>query len=952
MKCRYAVLILFPIFFFPFVCLRAQDSSFHLKPVQQITTDEGLSNNMVYGILQDKKGFMWFLTYTGLDRYDGHTFKTYRYSPEHTDYIRPGFFTPMTQDSSGIIWINNSIAGVYSFNPVTEKFIFYNHIPSDTNSLSDDQNFGTVAGRNDVVWIPTYKGLDKLDTRSQKFSHFKHRNGDSTTISNDFVISACSDEDGNLWIATASPGIDYFNPATGKVMKHFDYGTKKAMTIDANSGIYGVTRGRNGNIWINSRDNGIMCYNTRTKKITEHLHPQQLPFANAGNGLLYVFEDSRNNLWAASGNGGIDFYDRAQEKFFHCNSFGSESFLGLTSFCEDKSGALWFGTDKGVFITDTKTKKFQSYQHDPADKNSLCDNGVFSFLRDSRGVLYVGSTGVDIANPNYEKFNHLHLMVKGKNIFENNNYVWQIREDSKKNIWFSTINGLACYNPVTKETKWYQYNPLDSSTVSAQSVTGILEDRKGRFWCTTAGGGFNSFNPESGTFHSFKKNESENFSSSTVVNLFEDSRGTIYMGSWNVGMITFNPDSETFRIYRHDDKNIFSISDDIVNDFEESKNGYIWVSTMAGGINVFDPRTKKFRTFSASDGLISNLVMSIVEDNNGNYWLGTDNGITCFTPPENPFDEKIKIRFRNYTQSDGLPSRETDGFNAFKDKDGTLFFGTKNDGFFSFHPEELTDNSFIPPVYITGFKLFNKSVEPNAQDSILKLPIELTKEIILTYNQNVIAFEFAVLNFFHPERNQYAYMLEGYDKDWIYTDASKPFANYTNLDPREYIFKVKGSNNDGVWNDIPATIKLIITPPFWQTWWFRILLVLAVAAVAYGYYRNRINQILLLQKIRNKIAADLHDDIGSTLNSISVYSEVAKKDPSQQNFALDMIGESSRKVIESMSDIVWSINPENDGFDKIILRMRSLSYNLMKAKKIEFTFRTDETLHEIKLPIL
>jgi two-component sensor histidine kinase len=343
--------------------------------------------------------------------------------------------------------------------------------------------------------------------------------------------------------------------------------------------------------------------------------------------------------------------------------------------------------------------------------------------------------------------------------------------------------------------------------------------------------------------------------------------------------------------------------------------------------------------------------MSIVEDNNGNYWLGTDNGISCFTPPENPFDEKIKIRFRNYTQSDGLPSRETDGFNAFKDKDGALFFGTKNAGFFSFHPEELVDNSFIPPVYITAFKLFNKPVEPNAKDSILKLPIELTKEIILAYNQNVIAFEFAALNFFHPERNQYAYMLEGYDKDWIYTDASKPFVDYTNLDPREYIFKVKGSNNDGVWNDIPATIKLIITPPFWQTWWFRILVVLAVSAVIYGFYRNRINQILLLQKIRNKIAADLHDDIGSTLNSISVYSEVAKKDPSQQNFALDMIGESSRKVIESMSDIVWSINPENDGFDKIILRMRSLSYNLMKAKKIEFTFRTDETLHEIKLPM-
>ncbi|HYV92906.1 MAG TPA: two-component regulator propeller domain-containing protein, partial [Chitinophagales bacterium] len=560
MKSRDAVFILFPIFLFSVVFLRAQEFPFHQKYIQQITTGEGLSNNSVYGILQDQKGFMWFLTWTGLDRYDGNTFKTYRYSPEHTDYIRPGWFTPMTQDSSGTIWINNSGAGVYSFNPVTEKFIFYNHIPSDTNSLSDDQNFGTVTGTNGVVWIPTYNGLDKLDTRSGKFSHFKHRNGDSTTISNNFVISACSDEDGNLWIATASPGVDYFNPATGKVMRHFDYGTKKAMTSDASSGIYGVSRGRNGNIWINSSDNGIMCYNTRAKKITEHLHPQQLPFANGGNALLYVFEDSKNNLWAASNDGGIDYYDKEQEKFFHFNSFGAENILGLTSFCEDKSGALWFGTDKGVFMADTKSKKFQHYQHDPADKNSVGDNYVFSFFRDSRGVFYVGSTGVDIVDNNFEKFSHLRLMVNGKNILENNR-VWQIREDSKKNIWFSTIKGLACYNPVMQETKWYQYDPRDSSTISAQSVNGIIEDSRGRFWCTTWGGGFNSFNPESGKFHSFKKNESENsISTNTLTSLFEDSHGTIYMGSWDGGMITFNPDSETFRVYKHDDKNIFSIS--------------------------------------------------------------------------------------------------------------------------------------------------------------------------------------------------------------------------------------------------------------------------------------------------------------------------------------------------------------------------------------------------------
>jgi ligand-binding sensor domain-containing protein len=764
-------------------------------------------------------------------------------------------------------------------------------------------------------------------------------------------MSVCSDEEGNLWIVTSAPGIDYFNPVTGKVMRHFDYGTKKTITSDANSGIYGVSRGSNGNIWINSRDNGVMCYNTRSKKIIEHLHPPIRLYSNAGNGLLYVYEDSRNNLWAASNDGGIDYYDRAQKKFFHLNSFGAVNIFGLTSFCEDKSGALWFGTDKGVFILDTKSKKFHQAQHNKADKNSLADNFVFSFLRDSRGVFYIGASGVDVADNDFEKFNHLRLMVKGKNILENN-IIWQIFEDSKKIIWFATINGLAGYDPDTKKSKWYSYDSRDSTSVSAQSVTGILEDRKGRYWCTTWGGGFNLFNPSTGKFRSFKKSESENsVSTNSLGKLFEDSHSTIYIGSNDGGMITFNPDSEIFSVYRHSDKNIFSISCDIVLDFAESNTGIIWIATLGGGVNAFDPLTGKFRTFSAKDGLISNVVSSIVEDNNGNYWLGTDKGISRFTPPENPFNEKSKFRFRNYTQSDGLPASATNGYNSYKDYDRTIFIGTESAGFIYFKPEELTDNDFIPPVYITDFKLFNKSVEQNANDSILKLPVEVSKEITLTYKQDVFSFEFAALNYFHPDGNQYAYMLKGFDEEWIFTDASKRFAYYTNLEPGLYVFKVKGSNNDGMWNNTPVEMNLLITPPFWQTWWFRFLIIATAAAAVYGYYSNRINQILLLQKIRNKIASDLHDDIGSTLNSISVYSEVAKKDPSQQKFALDMIGESSRKVIEGMSDIVWSINPENDGFDKIILRMRSLSYNMMKAKKIDFTFRADEALNQIKLPM-
>ena len=290
-------------------------------------------------------------------------------------------------------------------------------------------------------------------------------------------------------------------------------------------------------------------------------------------------------------------------------------------------------------------------------------------------------------------------------------------------------------------------------------------------------------------------------------------------------------------------------------------------------------------------------------------------------------------------------------FAAYKDINGDIYFGTADAGMISFKLGEWKENEYAPPVYLTDFKLFNKSVRPNDGDSILKLPVELTRSITLSHGQNDITFEFVALNYFHPEKNQYQYKLEPYNKDWIATDASKRFANYTNLNPGKYTFRVKATNNDGLWSPKEASVILIITPPFWQTWWFRVLVVLFAVGMVYALYRYRLKQLLRLQNIRNRIASDLHDDIGSTLNSISVYSEVAKSDPEKRNLSLTMIGESSRKVIDAMSDIVWTINPDNDNFEKIILRLRSLTYNVLRAKNIEFSSKANDCLATLKLSL-
>jgi ligand-binding sensor domain-containing protein len=761
------------------------------------------------------------------------------------------------------------------------------------------------------------------------------------------------DDDDNLWLTFASADVDVFNTIAGKVVKHFHFTAVSGPMEVWQSNVSFIKKGSDGKIWITTNGHGLFSYNTKAKTSIQYLHQKDDANTIAGNSLYVTCEDHNGNLWIAPNpnNVGLDYFDHRSGKFYHAPESYNDLFHGniITQILEDKSSNIWIATENGIFLLDTKHKAFSSHHHQPGNNNSISSNYVSAFFRDTRGKLYVGSIGADVFDDTSKTFSPFRILENRKDILSETN-IWQIYGDSKGILWFAMANGLISYDPKSHKHYRYKYDENDSTSLSAGSCTGILEDRKGRYWVTTWGGGLDAFDPATGKFHAFRMHDGPNsISTNSVDGLFEDSHGILYIGSQNGGLITFDPDNETFKIYRHNPKDSSTISCDLVSgSFIETKSGIIWIATTGGGINALDPSTKKFRAFTTKDGLSNDGVLCIMKDNNGNMWLGTHGGISCFTPPENPFDSKSGFRFRNYNMSDGLPSNEMTYFATYKDKDGKIFFGTTTAGMFYFYPGELKNNDYVPPVYITGFKLFNRSITTGDSSRLLLSTIETTKEIILKYDQNQISFSFAALNFIHPEKNQYVYKLDGFDKDWIYTDAGSRNAYYTNLDPGKYTFKVKGSNNDAVWNETPATIRLVITPPYWKTWWFRILILTAVAGLIYGIYRYRLQEVIRLQNIRNKIAGDLHDDIGSTLNSISIFSQVAEQDTAEQKHALQMIGESSRKIIESMSDIVWTINPENDSFERIIFRMRSLAYNLLHAKNIEFTFRADDSLNEKK----
>jgi ligand-binding sensor domain-containing protein len=924
----------------------SQNKNFPYPAFEKITTQQGLSDDEVCRILQDRQGFLWFITFNGLNRYDGYNFKVYGTDASDSNSITPGEFFSLVQDKEGVLWMNSEADGIYSFDPRKEKFVNYRNDPVNTNSLAADLTEGLVADKNGAIWIATQNGLDKFEPAVNHFTHYTHRNNDSCSISNNQIFGICADEEDNLWLTTGLPGIDYFNPHTGKLIHHFTFGSSPTPVDDWETHPYCAFKGRNGNVWIGSRQHGLYGFNIYTKKIINLYHKENDINSIANNGVYKVYEDHNGNLWIATDAGMLDFYEKATGKFYHY-PLADISYIDIM---EDQGNKIWVATQNGILSFNTRFKKINSWQSH-AGQNAIPGNGVWNMFRSKEGKFIVSSDGISFFDTATQTFTPLKIMEKGRNVFANN-FTWRIYEDSKNNLWFATQLGLISYNPVTQKHCWYKLSETDSSTIGVTSCTDIHEDRKGRYWVTTWGAGLKSFDPVTGKFRSFKVHEGTNsISSNGVGSIFEDSHGLLYIGSENGGVITFDPDKETFKIYRHHKGDPGSVSNDLAINYIESKSGIIWFCTLGGGINAFNPVTGKFRAFTTKDGLCANSTLSMVEDNNGNYWVGTLNGISCFTPPANPFNDKSPFHFHNYNISDGLPGNKMNMVAAYKDVNGDIYFGSADAGMISFKVNEWKDNDFVPPVYITGFKLFNKDVHTNDADSILKSPVELTNSITLDYKQNDVGFEFAALNYIHPEKNQYAYRLVGYKKDWIYADASNRYASYTNLDPGSYTFEVKASNNDGKWNETPTKLFLTITPPFWQTWWFRALAAVAAMSAVYGFYRYRLQHILHLQKIRNRIASDLHDDIGSTLNSISVYSEVAKNDPAKLDFSLNMIGESSRKVIDAMSDIVWTINPDNDSFDKIILRMRSIAYNLLKAKKIELSFHADESLNDLKLSL-
>jgi signal transduction histidine kinase/ligand-binding sensor domain-containing protein/DNA-binding response OmpR family regulator len=829
------VIILFLINSFPLLSFsQSGDAKFiHL------TTSDGLSQSSVFSILKDYKGFMWFATDEGLNKYDGYKFTVYKHDPENQSSISGNSVNGLLEDSAHNLWIA-SAGGLDKFDRISESFIHYRN---KETGIAIKNIFLDSKQR---MWLATTGGFCLFNRQKATFKFYKNDKKNLNSLSHDYVYKITEDNYGELWIGTRD-GLNRFNPETEKFIR-YQADVKNSRGIGPGY-IKSVYKDSKGNIWIGTQGSGVALYNRRDNSFINYRHHAFNENSVCYNDILSFAEDTKGRLWIGTENGGISVFDYSKNKFesFKNNENDPFSISGnsVYSLYKDDIGNIWAGTwSGGVNLLRFSGDKFIHYKKIPNNSNSLSNNLVLSIFGDSDNNIWIGTDGGGLNRfdtRTHQFTNYRNKSSSNKSI--GSDYVLSITEYSPGILALGFHRGGIDLFDVKKQL-FTHYAPETNAPgkLSTASVNTVCTDRQNNLWAGTYNNGaLYSFNNNSKTFSHYFSDPKDGISDTSITVIYETKAGQLWTGG-DKGLDQFDITTKKFIHHQHDPKNKQSISNNIVESIKEDAEGNLWLGTR-GGLNYFNLKTGNFTAYTEKDGLPNNTVWSTQQDRHGNIWISTNKGLSIFNP-------STKV-FKNYTVTDGLQSNSFKGKASWQSPTGEMYFGGVN-GFNVFHPDSIKDNDFIPPVYLTDFQIFNKPVGLG-KNAPLKQSVNEVKEITLSYKQSVFTIEFAALNFTQPERNNYAYKLEGFDREWIKA-GTKRSATYTNLNAGEYIFKVKGSNNDGIWNEEGTAVKITIMPPFWLTWWFKLAAVLAVIGGIIGFYRFRMNSIKIQKrKLEHKV---------------------------------------------------------------------------------------------------
>ncbi len=898
----------------------------------RISPEDGLSQSLVSSICQDVTGFMWFGSHDGLNRYDGNSIKIFENDISDPESISNNQIEYLLKDSKNNFWVGCNDEFISLYDRYREKFI---NIP-----------------------------LNIYKTDSAKANN---------------ISGMTEDQFGNIWLSVHGGGLIKFDP---EKMNSESFCLEKDMTGNfISNSVMCVFSERSGYITAGTRDKGLILIRQNSPNECCVELPVKINAELINNEIKFFYEDKEENFWVGTRLGlkKMNLKKSIIEDYKFGGIYGEKiKSEHVTCMCEDRNKNIWIGTrNNGLFYFDIGKGVSQNFRLNKSDKHSVSNDTILRLYCDNSNVMWAGTLGGGVCRTDCsaKKFHHIPF-VKDSADGHEANLIMCFAEDSRNNLWVGTLlSGVFKINKTTGNTVSFKDN--DRSTgFTGKSVFAILPDNE-KVWIGANAGGLNMYNNVSENMINFKNPEKNATDVYSLLKGSERNRNFIYCGTSYSGIWKFNKVTEKFELFSNTDSDKFHLSSNQIRTMITDSSGKIWAGTITNGLNEideknqnvqyftydsenpvgfpdkhikvileedentlwlgtqfsgicrFDKSGKNLKTFSVKEGLSNNIVQGMLKDDSGNIWISTNNGLNKFNIAEGSF--------RKYYREDGLQSNEFNDGAFFRSEDGTFYFGGVN-GYNYFKPDEIKDNEYIPEIVITDIKLFNESISINDRNLFLERSAIYTDSLDLTYRESVISFEFAALVFNNPEKNQYAYMMEGFDKDWIYC-GKKHEATYTNLDPGRYTFRVKGSNNDGVWNDKGTSLEIFISPPFWKTWWFKSLGAAAGFAVTGLTYRQRLNKIRkeklyqeefsrkLIESQENerkKIAGELHHTIAHDVLLTKNKALIALKNPDDiENLAKAMndISDLASETLKDIREISYNLHPhqlERLGFTKAI----------------------------------
>jgi PAS domain S-box-containing protein len=836
-----------------------------------LTTDNGLSQGRVFAILQDRQGFMWFATRDGLNRYDGNTFVVFKHNPEDPASLSSNYILSLLEDNQGCLWAGTENGGVNRFDPATERFTRYRHDPQNSNSLSGDMVRCIVQDHRGHLWFGGDTGLNQFDPATETFT--RHPN-DSAGQPIGLINAIVADRHDDIWFA-CDRGLFHLDLQSKQI-------TRPPAAPDRMSAV-SIHEDKAGNLWlpVESPIAGLIKYDRQTEQFTSYA----LEAGAVGPELSNLLDDGQDGFWMPS-NQGLYHFDRQTGRFtrrFQHDESNPESLTDnrVLSLYRDRAGLLWVGTmDGGINILNFRQDQFGCCRHDPTKTNSLSPGRVCAIYQDTNGVVWAGFRphALDRLDRTTGQITHYLPGPDSENTLSQGNYLVGICRDTQGYLWLGGWgSGLNRFDERSGRFKHYRHDPNDSNSLASDHVLTVYEDRSGNLWVGQYGG-LSRLDRATEQFINYWPDPSEPVNLRNSVDaLYQDRSGVLWLGTWEGVLSRFNDQTKTFVNYKPDARDPHRLNGGAIYAIHEDRAGTLWVGA-ADGLYRFDRKNETFTRYTENQGLPSSAITGILEDNAGRLWLSTKKGLSRFDPQTETF--------RNYDAADGLQDNDFSQGCYAQGQNGEMFFGGSK-GFNAFFPENIRDNPYMPPVVLTDFQLFNKPVAIG-KDSPLKKAVNVADQITLRYDQEVFRLRFAALSFAQPLENRYAYKLEGFDQDWRSTDAGDHSATYTRLAPGSYTFRVKASNNNGVWNEQGTSIKITVIPPWWMTWWFRTSAIASLLGLAFTVYRWRVRNIqrrnldLERQLIERKLAEETERRLNRELRAISTCNQTLLRAEDEQ----------------------------------------------------------------------